>query len=68
VVGFDAHRAAELSIVELAFEGDAAFPSEESDAPESMALLMNQGVTIEPHPTDSCRIRITIPSSEASDA
>lgn len=68
VVGIDAHRAAGLSIVELAFEGDATFPSEESDALESMALLMNQGVTIEPHPTDSCRIRLTIPNSEASDA
>ena len=68
VVGIDAHRAAERAIVELAFEGDAAVPTEEPNVLESMALLMKQGVTIEAHPTDSSRIRITIPNSEESDA
>ena len=67
--GIDAHRAASRAIVELAFEGDApAMSIEESGEPDPFALLTSQGVTIEPHPNDSCRIRITIPNSEAADA
>jgi len=69
VVGVDAHRTGGEASIEVAFEDTA--PSvipDELSVIEDFALLTNQGVIIEPHPTDSCRIRITIPNSEASNA
>jgi hypothetical protein len=68
ITGIDAHCAAGRAIVELAFEDDVYLPVDESNVIESMALLLSQGVAFEPHPTDTSRIRITIPNSEASDA
>jgi hypothetical protein len=69
VVEIDAHRAGEQAIVELAFESNAPLvSSEEFNGLESIALIKKQGVSIEPHPTNSCRIRVTIPYSEASNA
>ena len=69
LTGIDAHRASSRAIIELVFEGNApAMSVGESGEPNPFALLTSQGVTIEPHPNDSCRIRITIPNSEAADA